>query len=131
MSPRAARRLLWLVFVVALPLPFYLVETGRMPAAALLQTAAYVLAVIAREGTQGQIGLIAAILIGQGMFWVIMLWVAAWMATRLLARLPPRAIAAVTLSTVAVVLLLASSLEVYRTPFRARSLRATLLSVYE
>ena len=96
MSPRAARRLLWLVFVVAMPLPFYLIETGRMPAAALLQIAAYVLAVIAREGTQGQIGLIAAILIGQGMFWVIMLWVAAWMASRLLARLAPRAIAAVT-----------------------------------
>jgi hypothetical protein len=131
MSPLTARRLLWLAFVLVAPVPFFLVESGWMPPLALLQLAAWVLALIAREGALGQVGTMAAILIGQGVFYVILFWVLAWAISLLLLRLSRRAIACVTLGSIALGVVLASSFEIYRTPFRARSLSATLLGVYE
>jgi hypothetical protein len=131
MTPRAARWVLWVTFAVAVPLPFFLAETGRVPAARLLMLGAVAAAVIVAEGSQGAVGIAAGLLFGQALLWLALLWLAASLVSRALRLGSPRTVAAVTAVVVAGILAAATVLEPYHTPFRTRSLRANLLHVYE
>jgi glucan phosphoethanolaminetransferase (alkaline phosphatase superfamily) len=131
MSARAARWVLWGTFVLLIPLPFFLVETGVVPAARILMLASVVVALLAAEGAQGTAGILAVVLVVQASVYVaLLLWIAD-RTSRVLARTSPRRIAAATTAVVVVSLLVASSFEIYRTPFRTRSLRADLSQVFE
>jgi hypothetical protein len=131
MSARAARWILWGAFVLLVPLPFFLVETGLVPAARILMLASVVVALLAAEGAQGTVGILAVVLVVQASVYVALLWWVAGRMSRVLARTSPRRVAAATTALVIVSLLVASSFEIYRTPFRTRSLRANLLQVFE
>jgi hypothetical protein len=131
MSARAARWVLWGTFVLLIPLPFFLVETGVVPAARILMLASVAVALLAVEGPQGTAGILAVVLVVQASVYVALLWWVADRVSRVLARTSPRRVAAATAALVVVSLLVASSFEIYRTPFRTRSLRANLLQVFE
>jgi hypothetical protein len=83
------------------------------------------------ETTRGAVGLLAAILLGQGLLYVGLSWVVAFGTARLLARLPRPAVAVLTLAIVVAGLLGASRVAVYRDPYRRDAARTTLLHVYE
>ena len=117
--------------MLLVPLPFFLVETGFVPAARILMLASVVVALFAAEGAQGTVGILAALLLAQASVYVAFLWWVADRVSRVLARASPRRVAAATAALVVVSLLVASSFEIYRTPFRTRSLRANLMRVFE
>jgi hypothetical protein len=131
MSVRAARRLLWLVSVFVVPFPFFLVETGRVPVARLLQLAAAAFVMMLAEGTSGQIGTLTALLLGQAAVFLVLLWLGASVLARLAGRFSPRRRLVAVLGVVLAGVVAASFADLYRTPFRTRSLSANLLRVYE
>jgi len=131
MSVRVARWILWGTFVLLVPLPFFLIETGLVPAARILMLGVVSVALLATEGAQGVVGIVTAMLLVQASVYVALLWWVAHGVSRLLARAAPRRVAAVTTALVVVSLLVAASFEVYHTPFRTRSPRANLLQVFE
>jgi hypothetical protein len=131
MSVRTSLRLIWMTAVFVLPVPFFLVETGRVPTGQLLQMAAVVLGLILAEGTQGQVLTLLIIILGQAILYMLAFWGAALLWARFAARMTPRARLLATTLVVLVAIAVASSVEIYRTPFSTRSLRASLLRVYE
>jgi hypothetical protein len=131
MTTRAARRLLWLGSLVALPVPILLLGPGLVPPARLAELGAISLAVAVVESARGNVLQVAAVFLVQAAVWTSVLWIAAWLAARALARLGPRVLRSATLAALAVGLAVACALPVYRTPFAARAPRANLLHVYE
>jgi hypothetical protein len=130
MSRRSVSWVLFVALLVAAPLPFFLVETGWVPLARLIQLAAYTVALILAEGGQGAVTMAAVILLVQVLVYTAVLaLVARWIAGALL-RLAPRRAAAATALLVAVSLGTAASVAVYRTPFSTSSLRSSLLGVF-
>lgn len=128
MSPRATRWLLFGALVVALPLPLLGPFGGTVPPlrSAILFGATALVAL-----TEGAAGPVLGIL---GLFAVnVALGLAlagglAWGATRLLAGLGDGARGAVVLGAVAVLLVAASSFEIYETSF-GRFPRVSLLGI--
>lgn len=131
MTPRSARWLLWIALAFAVPVPFFLVETGAVPAVRLLFLAGVHVAVIASEGARGAAGIAAALLAIQGLVALAVLWGAAALGVAAIRRLAPRRIGLVTLLIVAAGLVLTASVDLYRTPFRTTSLRGSLLEIFE
>jgi len=131
MSHRAARLVLFALFAVVVPLPFFLVQTGVVPAARILMLAGIVVAVIAAEGMHGMAGVALALLLVQALGYAGLLFAAAHWVARGLARAWPRRLGLATAVLAGVALLTASSFEIYRTPFRTHSLHASLLRVFE
>jgi hypothetical protein len=131
MSTRASRWLLWITFACVVPLPFFLIETGCVPALRLLMLGGVALAILATEGTQGVVGILAALLIGQALLQLVLLWGLAWLVARGLGRRSGRRRAAATLLLVVASLAIATSFDLYHTPFRTRALRGSLLEIFE
>ncbi len=131
MTTRTSRRLLWLTFVLVVPLPFYLVVTGWVPPARLLMLGGAALAVIAAEGSQGAVGLLAALVFAQAVLQLALLWGLAWLVARALGSRSRRRTALATMIVVATSLALAASVDLYRTPFRTEGLRGGLLQIFE
>ncbi len=131
MSPRAARWILWVSFVLMVPVPILLFGPGLVPAARLIMLGGIALAVALFESSRGAVGMLAGILLAQGLLYAGLLWLAAYMASRLLGRLSAKNVTRITLAVVAASLLVTLSFEVYRGPFRAQSYRANLLHIYE
>ena len=131
MTARSSHWLLFGTLAFAVPLPFFLVTTGVVPAARLLMLGGVAVAIIATEGTQGVVGMLAALLLGQALLYLIGLWLVAHALSRLIARGSRRRTAVATLAVVIVCLALASSFDLYRTPFRTRSLHGNLFTLFE
>jgi hypothetical protein len=131
MSPRAARLLLFAVLALALPLPFWLVETGAEPAVRLAMFEGVLLAVIATEGARGAVGIAAALLGVQVLVYLVALWLASGLVLWPLRARSRGARAAVAGGVAAVLLVAAATSEIYRTPFRTRSLRGDLFAIFE
>ncbi len=131
MSERASRRILWVAFAATVPLPFFLVETGWVPAVRLLLLAGVHGAVIAVEGTQGTVAIAAALLLAQAALGLAALWVLAWGLAQGLSRGSPRRAAAATWAVVALALFVTTAFDLYRTPFRTPALRGNLLVLLE
>jgi hypothetical protein len=131
MTPRSARRLLWIALLFTAPVPFFLVETGAVPVVRLLLLAGVHVAVIATEGAQGAVGIAAALLAAQAILAAGVLWGMAAATAAALARLAPRRMGLLTLLLVAGVLGLAASVDLYRTPFRTASLRGGLFEIFD
>jgi len=131
MTARTSRWLLFITFAFVVPLPFFLVTTGVVPAARLLMLGGVTVAILATEGTGGVVGTLAALLLGQALLYLLGLWLLAHALSRLIARGSRRRTAAATLAVLAVSLALASSFDLYRTPFRTRSLHGNLFTLFE
>ncbi len=131
MSPRAARWILWVSFVLMVPVPILLFGPGLVPAARLIMLGGIALAVALFESSRGAVGMLSGIILAQGLFYAGLLWLAAHVASRALARLSAKSMTRITLAVVATSLLVTLAFEVYRGPFQAQSYRANLLHIYE
>jgi len=130
MTPRAARRWLWLGALLAFPVPILLFGPGRVPALFLAELGAAGAALGAFESASGNVLAISGVLLGQALLWAACLWLVAFAAARALARLGPRGLRLATFALLAAGLALASALPIYQNPFAASAARATLLGVY-
>lgn len=130
MSPRALRRLLWIAAVFAVPLPILALGPGLVPAAHQLELGLLALAFGAVESAQGVTLALAAAFLVPGLVYAVLLWLAAWLLARALAKLPSttRTRAALLLVMLGVAFALAEP--IYVTPFSSRSARSSLLGVY-
>jgi len=130
MSSTVIRRLLWLALVVALPVPYWLFEPGRVPTIFLGELSAFVLAMLASEG--GMVtSVVAALFVAQTLLFLALTWVAARLAARQIFRLrAERARTAAALVTV-LVLLAASLLPVYRSPLVAGGAPVNVVALFQ
>ncbi len=131
MSERSSRLVVWIALVLALPLPLFGLEQAIVPAARSLMLAAICLLVIGLESANGVVPVLAALFLAQALLQLGLLWIAARLLVRALARLAPRWRTGLVAAAVALLLLAGSRIELYRTPYRAASLHATLLEVFE
>lgn len=122
---------LWLVLVVALPVPLVVPVRGEVPAARILMLAAIALAEMVVETPRGAAPMLAAFLLVQALLAMAVLWLAARAAGALLRFLPPAARTAAALGIAALLVLAAATGEIYRDPYRASTLRTGLFGVYE
>ncbi|MFN2426140.1 MAG: hypothetical protein ABR587_06800 [Candidatus Binatia bacterium] len=131
MTVRRASWLLWFALVLGMPVPFFLVETGFVPVAALLQMLAVVLLLIATEGNEGAVLLMAGILAGQAFFAMALFALVSTAVAYIAGRIAgPRGLSAM-LVLASVLIVAALFTPVYRTPFRATGLHSTLAEVFE
>jgi hypothetical protein len=104
---------------------------GRVPALHLVELGAVSVAIMAAEGSRGVVGIVAALLLGQALAYLALLWLVAHGLSRLAARAGRRGLALFTLAVLLAAVLSTSFLELYRTPFRRDSPTADLIHVYE
>jgi len=129
-SPRLVRWLLWLAAVVALPLPLLGIGSARVPPLHQLELGALALAFTLAEHAQGVGKLVSALFLGQGLLWTALLWPAAGLVARALAKLPPLTRTRAALLVVMLGFGFAVARPIYRTPYSAHTARSTLLEVY-
>jgi hypothetical protein len=129
-SPRAVRRLLWIAAVFVVPLPILALGPGLVPAAHQLELGLLALAFGVVESMLGVTLVLAVAFLVPGLIYAGLLWLAAWLLARALAKLPAttRTRAALLLVMLGVGFALAGP--VYQTPFSSRSARSSLLGVY-
>lgn len=130
MSRRALRHLLWLVALVALPVPLFGVSEAVVPPLHQLELGALALAFTLLERAQGMGPLLSALFLVQGLLWALALLAAAALVARGLVRLPPFARTRLALFVVVLGLALAAAQPVYRTPYSSRSAESSLLGLY-
>ena len=130
MSPRAVRWLLFLAALVAVPLPILAFGPGLVPAAHQLELGLLALAFGAVESTQGVTLLLAAAFLVPGLVYAALLWLAASLLARALAKLPAPTRTRAALLLVLLGIGLAAAEPIYETPFSSRSSRSSLLGVY-
>jgi hypothetical protein len=124
-SDRAARRWLWLVAMVALPVPILLLGPGHVPPAQIAELGAAALVFGLAESLAGVAGWTALIFLGQAALYALVLWIATGIAVRRLGRWRGVAVVAALAG-----LALACLVPVYRTPYHATLPEATLVEVY-
>lgn len=123
--------LLWLTLVLCAPVPFFLVEVGFQPVAAVAQLLAVTLLLIATEGSSGAVTLAAWMLAVQILLGLGILALCSRALLRILDRVLGTRAAAATFVLVAAIFAVALTQPIYRTPFRSAGLQATLAEVFE
>ena len=131
MSRRALARILWLALLVTVPIPFFLVEIGLEPVAAIALKLAFTLVLIVAEGSAGAITLSAWILGVQAVMAAVLLWLTSRVLTAALVRAAGSRATVAVATIVAVLVVVACTVPLYRTPFRTGGLYATLPQVFE
>jgi len=130
MSPKLIRRLLWLALVVALPVPYWLFETGRVPTLFLGELSAYVLAMLVSEG--GMVtSVVATLFVTQTVLFLALTWVVARTIGKLLARVQNDGTRTATALVTIVLLLGASLLPVYRSPLVAGGEPVNVVALFQ
>ena len=128
MSVRAARTWLWLGALLLVPLPMLALDAALVPVVRFLLLGGACVAVLLVEGGGGVTESIAALLLVHTAVYAGLLWAAAWLIARSLARLSGSARRALVLGILGLALLLALTTEPYRTPF-GHAARGGLLDV--
>lgn len=131
MVPSASSLLLWLTLVLCAPVPFFLVETGYQPIAALAQLLGVMLVLIATEGSSGAVTVAAWMLGVQILLGLFVLAMLTTVVIRVFRRNFGARTGFVTGVLVALIVALAVTQPIYRTPFRAGGLQASLGQVFE
>jgi hypothetical protein len=130
MSTAATRRLLFAALVLLLPVPFFAAAVEIAPLLRLAFLAAILGAIVVADGTAGTGGLLAGLLLAQGLLYAGLLWGAAWLGARALAGAAPRLRAALAGAAVAALLGLAC-LPIYQTPLSSRGATANWLGLFD
>lgn len=128
MSPRSARRLLWLLMLLALPLPLLIPGGGLIPAARMLLLGGLCVGMIITENGSGIAGLLASAFLLHAVLYAVLLWCAAALIARMLAGASPRSRTFVVLTCAGLLLAWATLSRPYETPY-ARSPRGNLMQV--
>lgn len=132
-AERAVRLATWAALVLALPLPLLGLQSGVVPAGRMWMLGGLCVAVMALETTRGVVPILAAMFLGQALLWTAGLWVLAGglaRAARWRAPVARRVVLASAFVAIALALVAASQVAVYRTPYAAAWAHATLLEVY-
>src|SRR5258705_3935672 len=90
MSAAATRRISFEALLLLLPVPFFAAAVEIAPLLRLAFLAAVLGAIVVADGAAGAGGLLAGLLLAQGLLYVGLLWGAAWLAARGLAGAAPR-----------------------------------------
>ena len=130
-SRATSRRLLWLVALFTVPVPYFLGGFEVAPVARLLFLTAIILAVVATEGVAGFHG--SFVLLGsvQSLLWLLILYGGAALLAFSLHRFAREAARAPALALLAAALLLASLFEIYQTPISSRSSQTNLAGLFD
>jgi len=123
--------LVWLALVVCAPVPFFLVQVGIQPVAAVVQLLSVTLVLIATEGSSGAVTLAAGMLAVQILVGLAVLALFTRVLLRMLDRVAGERALAATVVVVTLLFAIALTQPIYRTPFRTAGLRATLVEVFE
>ena len=116
------RSLVWIGLLVSLPVPLVLVGLGSMPTGVLLELAAATGALAALERPDGAVLTLVVILLAQAIAWAGVLRVAAGLLVGVLGRAAAWMVVALVVT--------ATLVPIYRSPFHATRARQTLLEVY-
>lgn len=130
MSTKLIRRLLWLALLVALPVPYWLFESGRVPTLWLGELTAFVLAMLLSEG--GMVTrIVATLFVGQTLLFVGLTWLIARFASRWIGTLRSES-GRTTVVVAAIVLLLGVALlPIYRSPLVAGGDAVNVIRLFE
>ncbi len=111
MSQRAMAWILWLLLICTVPLPYFMIERGRVPAAQLILFAALTAPLVVTDpGFTSRF--VAALFVAQSLFYALLL---AALARAVALRTPPPRRALVVVA-IAVLLLAMALCDVYRAP---------------
>jgi hypothetical protein len=130
-SRRTSRTLLWLVFLLTVPVPYYLGGFELAPVARLLLFAGLVLAVVATEGAAGYQGVFALLAAVQAILWPLLLLLAARLGAAALQRLVPEHLRAAVLAGAVASLLAVAFLPIYSTELSSRGARSSLAGLLD
>ena len=122
MSPVSVRRLLWVVLMVALPVPMLGLESGWVPVIRLLLLGGAT-AGIALQGPDDLSLLFTGMFLGQAVLWGLLQW---WVARAIVRRLPSFAPFALVGA-----LLVAALFPIYETPYSADHAASSILQILE
>jgi hypothetical protein len=129
MSRRASRRILWLSFLLTVPVPFWAFEGGRVPTVWLLEVAAFTGALLWSEGgTVTALGF--ALFLGEAIIAAAGLYIAARFVARVLGG-KSQDVGIGWVAGVVGLLLLLACLEIYRTPFVADGEPVNLAGIFQ
>ncbi len=129
MSEKWARRILWGVLLLTLPVPFWFLGPGWAPSLALLEISAYLLPVWLTDGGPGVRLALSAIGL-QGLFWAGVLYGLSRLLASLLTRLGDGRAPLLGVGIAVACLFLLSFFEVYLSPVIARGAPVNLFGVY-
>jgi hypothetical protein len=130
MSTPLIRRLLWLALLVALPVPYWLFETGRVPTLWLGELTAFVLAMLLSEG--GMVTrIVASLFVAQTLLFVGVTWVIARYAARWIGVLRSENARMAAAVGVIVLLLVIALSPVYRSPLVAGGDAVNVIRLFE
>jgi hypothetical protein len=127
-SVRAARRLLFVVFALTVPVPLLGPFEAFAPPVRYVVLAAATAAFVVTEGAAGPVPGILALFVIHAVAYLALAWLAAWAAARLLAGRSPRTRRIAVWTLCAALLLGALAVDAYRMPF-GRSPRSNLLGL--
>jgi hypothetical protein len=115
MTKRALTWTMWLLLICTLPLPYFMIESGRVPAAVLFVFAAVTLPLVVTDpGFTTRF--VAALFVAQSLFYAGLLYgLARWSAGRMATRLSPRA-RVLVVAAVAALLGALGLANIYRAP---------------
>ncbi len=125
MSVRGLRLFLWLVLAVVLPVPIWLLGPGSVPALYLFELGSVATVFGLAEGLRGVVGLTALVFVGQAVVYLALLYGIAAVIARACSRHPW-----IVFVAAAALIVTASVLPIYHSPYNAHASQVTLLSVY-
>ena len=126
MSLRTSRRILWLTFMLVVPVPILILGPGTLPPAGLMELGGASLGVLLLESARGVVGTIALVFLVQAALYALLLWLVAAILAWALGRRRGR----LTLLLVAALVIIAASWPVYHTRYHSRSAHVSLREVY-
>ncbi len=125
MSVRSVRVWLWVVLLVALPVPIWLLGPGHVPVLHIFELGLVAIAFGAAESFRGVVGSAAAIFVGQALVDAAILYAFVALLVRAVGRFRTQ-----LLAFAALLLVVACFARIYHSPYHARTAQVTLLEVY-
>ena len=130
MSPKSTRRLLWLLVLATLPVPYYLGQAETAPVLRLAFLTGLLSSVVVAEGGAATAS-IAGMGIAQTLGYALLLSLAARLLVRALGLLPSASLRRALLTSVSIGLCVASLFEIYETPLSSTRLRSSVWQLFE
>lgn len=130
MPPRTARRWLWIVALLTMPVPFYLGEVEWAPVLRLAFLTGLLGLVVAAEGGATTV-LLATLGLLQTAVYAGFFLLAASLAARALTRIASEPLRVAAVGTVIFLLVVSAILPIYETPLSSTRMRSNIFGIFE
>ena len=130
MSRAAAKWLLWGVFLITLPVPFFMGAQGLVPPIRVLFLAGIASGMLITEGTQGTAASFAAMGVAQAAIVLVLTFGLAVLVARLIHRILPQRLRTPVVIVIAAGLLGAALTPIYDTPLSSSRMRSSVLQAF-